>query len=121
MSVDGPQPGSHKTAILPRIAKLNRFVMTIQTLALPTLPFDDFLTYSPSWEEVATFLFVVAYGMLLYSLTYRYSVIFPQERELSQMNGELSQQEFADGGSRRPFWQPKFVTDLLNKFVSTKL
>lgn len=61
---------------------LNRFVMTIQTLALPTLPFDAFLSYSPSWEEIAAFLFVVAYGVILYSLTYRYSVIFPQEREL---------------------------------------
>lgn len=61
---------------------LNRFVMTIQTLALPTLPFDAFLSYTPSWEEVAAFLFVVAYGVLLYSFTYRYSVIFPQEREL---------------------------------------
>ncbi len=99
---------------------LNRFVMTIQTLALPTLPFDDFLTYAPSWEEVATFLFVVAYGMLLYSFTYRYSVIFPQERELAQLNGELSQQEFADSGNAKRSWQPKFISDLLNKFVSTK-
>lgn len=62
---------------------LNRFVMTIQTLALPTLPFDEFLTYAPSWEEVAAFLFVVAYGVILYSLTYRYTTIFPQERELA--------------------------------------
>ena len=61
---------------------LNRFVMTIQTLALPTLPFDQFLSYSPSWEEVATFLFVIAYGVLLYSLTFRYTPLFPQEPEL---------------------------------------
>jgi len=26
---------------------INRFVMTIQTLALPTLPFDQFLSYVP--------------------------------------------------------------------------
>ena len=30
---------------------MNRFVMTVQTLALPTLPFDDFLRYTPSWQE----------------------------------------------------------------------
>jgi len=30
---------------------LNRFVMTIQTLALPTLPFEPFMTYWPSWQE----------------------------------------------------------------------
>jgi molybdopterin-containing oxidoreductase family membrane subunit len=97
---------------------LNRFVMTIQTLALPTLPFDDFLTYMPSWEEVATFAFVIAYGVILYSFTYRYSVIFPQEKELSEAHGELSQQEFAQKSSF--FRQPQFVTDLLNKFASVK-
>jgi Ni/Fe-hydrogenase subunit HybB-like protein len=95
---------------------LNRFVMTIQTLALPTLPFDEFLTYMPSWVEVATFAFVIAYGVILYSFTFRYSVIFPQERELNQINGELSMQEFA--AAKHPFRQPKFVTDLFNKFAS---
>ena len=62
---------------------LNRFVMTIQTLAVPTLPFDQFLSYIPSWQEVATFLAVVAYGVLLYSLSFRYTSLFPQERELN--------------------------------------
>ena len=99
---------------------LNRFVMTIQTLALPTLPFDNFLTYSPSWEEVATFLFVVAYGMLLYSFTFRYSVLFPQERELAPMHGELSAQEFAENSKRTRWQQPKFVTNLLDKFSLSK-
>jgi len=62
---------------------LNRFVLTIQTLALPTLPFDRFLTYWPSWQEVAAFLAVVAYGVIVYSLSFRYLRLFPQERELS--------------------------------------
>ena len=61
---------------------LNRFVMTIQTLALPTLPFDHFLSYRPSWQEVGTFLAVVAYGVLVYSLSYRYLTLFPQEQDL---------------------------------------
>ncbi len=64
---------------------LNRFVMTIQTLSLPTLPFDERLSYTPSWEEAAAFLCVVAYGVLLYSFTFRYSVLFPQERELEKL------------------------------------
>jgi len=59
---------------------LNRFVMTIQTLALPTLSFDPFLSYWPSWQEVATFLAVIAYGVLLYSFSYRYLNLFPGER-----------------------------------------
>ncbi|MCK6560209.1 polysulfide reductase NrfD [candidate division KSB1 bacterium] len=62
---------------------LNRFVMTIQTLALPTLPFDAFLSYVPSWQEVATFMAIVAYGVLVYSLSFRYLSLFPQERELN--------------------------------------
>jgi len=55
---------------------LNRFVMTIQTLALPTMPFDDFLKYTPSWQEVATFGAVIAYGVIVYSLSYRYLPLF---------------------------------------------
>jgi molybdopterin-containing oxidoreductase family membrane subunit len=61
---------------------VNRFVMTIQTLALPTLPFDEFLLYWPSWQEVASFLGVVAYGVILFSLSYRYLSLYPREREL---------------------------------------
>jgi molybdopterin-containing oxidoreductase family membrane subunit len=60
----------------------NRFVMTIQTLAVPTLKFEPFMLYYPSWQEVATFLFVVAYGVILYSLSFRYLTLFPQERDL---------------------------------------
>jgi menaquinone reductase, integral membrane subunit len=62
---------------------VNRYVMTIQTQALPTLPFDTFLSYTPSWQETASFLLVVAYGVLVYSLSFRYLNLFPQERELT--------------------------------------
>ena len=61
---------------------LNRFVLTIQTLALPSLPFDAFLSYWPSWQETGAFLAVVAYGVLLYSFSYRYLPLFPRERDL---------------------------------------
>jgi molybdopterin-containing oxidoreductase family membrane subunit len=62
----------------------NRFVMTVQTLALPTLAFDRFLSYTPSWQELASFLAVVAYGVIFYSLSFRYLNLFPQERELAR-------------------------------------
>ena len=62
---------------------LNRYVMTIQTLALPSLPFDSFLSYTPSWQEVAAFLAVLGYGVLLYSISFRWLNLFPQERELA--------------------------------------
>jgi molybdopterin-containing oxidoreductase family membrane subunit len=61
---------------------LNRFVQTIQTLSVPTLSFDKFLTYSPSWQEVGTFLAVLAYGVLVYSFSFRYFRLFPEESEL---------------------------------------
>jgi len=61
---------------------LNRFVQTVQTLALPTLSFDKFLSYYPSWQEVGTFLAVVAFGVLVYSFSFRYFQLFPEEREL---------------------------------------
>jgi menaquinone reductase, integral membrane subunit len=61
---------------------LNRYVQTVQTLALPTLPFDGFLSYTPSWQEVGTFAMVVAYAVLVYSLSFRYFNVFPEEREL---------------------------------------
>ncbi len=64
---------------------LNRFVMTIQTLALPTLSFDPFLSYLPSWQELATFGAVIAYGVIVYSFSFRYLNLFPQERELNQL------------------------------------
>lgn len=77
---------------------LNRFVMTIQTLALPTLPFDKFLTYFPSWQETATFLAVVAYGVLVYSISFRYAVLFPQEKELNVINRPQPEHQLAAAG-----------------------
>jgi molybdopterin-containing oxidoreductase family membrane subunit len=64
---------------------LNRYVMTIQTLALPTLPFDSFMSYTPSWQEVATFMAVIAYGMLVYSFSFRYLTLFPEERDIQSV------------------------------------
>ena len=67
---------------------LNRFILTVQTLALPTLAFDEFLSYLPSWQEVASFGAVVAYGVIVYSLSYRYLPLFPGvKREESNVSG----------------------------------
>jgi molybdopterin-containing oxidoreductase family membrane subunit len=66
---------------------LNRFVLTVQTLALPTLAFDPFLTYTPSWQEVASFGGVIAYGVIVFSLSYRYLPLYPQEKETPHVSG----------------------------------
>jgi molybdopterin-containing oxidoreductase family membrane subunit len=63
---------------------LNRFVLTVQTLALPTLAFDRFLSYTPSWQEVASFGGVVAYGVIVFSLSYRYLPLFQEAHEPAQ-------------------------------------
>lgn len=68
---------------------LNRFVFTVQTLALPTLPFDEFLKYTPSWQEVATFGGVIAYGVIVYSLSYRYLPLFEAAKGVRKENVSL--------------------------------
>lgn len=62
---------------------INRFVFTVQTLAIPVLPFDEWTVYIPTWYEWAPMFMVIAFGALVISLSYRYLPIFPQERELN--------------------------------------
>ena len=62
---------------------LNRWVMVLQTMAAPVMPFDHWTLYMPSWQEVATTILPVAYGVILIMISYRYLPIFPQEKELN--------------------------------------
>lgn len=62
---------------------INRYVMTLQTLGQPTMPFDRWYLYIPTWAEWAPSIAVLAYGALVLSLTYRYLPLFPQERKLN--------------------------------------
>ena len=62
---------------------INRFVMVLQSSAVPTYPFDKWPSYMPSWQEWATFGMVVAVTLLVISLSYRYLPLFPQEKELN--------------------------------------
>jgi molybdopterin-containing oxidoreductase family membrane subunit len=62
---------------------MNRFVMTIQTLAIPVLPFEQYATYLPTWQEWGISFGVVAYGLIIFSLAYRYLPVFPQETKLN--------------------------------------
>ena len=62
---------------------LNRWVMVLQTLAAPVMPFESWVLYIPSWQEVATTILPVAYGVILIMISHRYLPIFPQERELN--------------------------------------
>ncbi len=65
-------------------AVMNRFVMTIQSLAVPVLPFEKFYAYLPTWQEWGISAGVVVYGFIIFSLSYRYLPVFPQERALNR-------------------------------------
>jgi menaquinone reductase, integral membrane subunit len=62
---------------------INRWVMVLQVMAVPVMPFDTWALYYPSWQEVATTILPVAYGIILVSLSYRYLPVFPNEVELN--------------------------------------
>ena len=61
---------------------LNRWVMVLQTMAVPVMSFDTWALYFPSWQEIATTILPVAYGFILIAIAYRYLPVFPQEQEL---------------------------------------
>ncbi|MFH0810510.1 MAG: menaquinone reductase integral membrane subunit QrcD [Pseudomonadota bacterium] len=62
---------------------LNRFVFTVQTSAVPVLPFDKYIPYHATWQEWSIAIAMIGYGLLIYSFSYRYLPVFPQERELN--------------------------------------
>jgi Ni/Fe-hydrogenase subunit HybB-like protein len=64
---------------------LNRFVMTIQTLSIPVLPFEKYVTYHATWQEWAVAAAVIGYGVIVFSLAYRYLHLFPREEELNSV------------------------------------
>ena len=72
---------------------LNRWVMVLQVLAVPVMPFTGWNLYSPSWQEVATTILPVAYGIILIMMSYRYLPIFPQEQELNPIEPPAVQEQ----------------------------
>jgi len=67
---------------------LNRWVMVLQVLAIPVVSYESWFTYFPSWQEIATTILPVAYGVILVMISYRYLPIFPQEAELNPLPEE---------------------------------
>ena len=64
---------------------MNRWIMTVQSLAVPVMSFDKFFSYHPNWAEWASTLMWLWLGAIVISLSYRYLPIFPQERELNPL------------------------------------
>ncbi len=63
---------------------LNRYLFTVQSIAMPILPFDSWQFYAPNWAEWSTCGMIVAFGFLVMSLSYRYLPVFPQEIGLNR-------------------------------------
>ncbi len=62
---------------------INRWSLIMQTVAMPVLPFEKWVLYLPSWQEVATTLIPVCVGIILIALSYRHLPLFPEEKELN--------------------------------------
>ena len=62
---------------------LNRFIFVIVNLAIPVMPFDKFWSYLPTWQEWGVAMLAMGYGILFFSLSYRYLPVFPKEKELN--------------------------------------
>lgn len=62
---------------------LNRFMFIIVTLAIPVMPFGRFWSYLPTWQEWGLSMAIIGYGILLFSLAYRYLPVFPKEADLN--------------------------------------
>jgi len=67
---------------------LNRWVMVLQVMAAPVLTFESWFMYFPSWQEIATTILPVAYGVIMVAVSFRYMPVFPQEQELNPLNDE---------------------------------
>ena len=83
-------PAAFLTALVLAVigACVNRWAMVLQVMAAPVLTFEGWPMYIPSWQEVATTLLPVAYGVILIAFSYRYLPIFPQEEELNPLSIE---------------------------------
>ena len=62
---------------------VNRWTLIMQTVAMPVLPFEKWVLYLPSWQEVATTLIPVCFGIIVVALSYRHIVLFPEENQLN--------------------------------------
>jgi molybdopterin-containing oxidoreductase family membrane subunit len=60
---------------------LNRLVATLQTLILPTLPFEETWAYVPNRQETVAFAGVIALAVIVLSLAHRADLLFGREPE----------------------------------------
>jgi len=65
---------------------LNRWVMVMTPMAMPVMSMDSWISYFPSWQELATTILPFAGGIMVVAMSYRYLPVFPQEKELNPVD-----------------------------------
>ena len=83
-------------------ALINRWVMVLQIMAVPVMTFDQWAMYFPSWQEIATTILPVAYGIILIAVSYRYLPVFPDEAELNPIEPPAAPQPEAQADEAEP-------------------
>jgi len=72
---------------------LNRWAMVLQVMAAPVLTFESWVMYFPSWQEIATTILPVAYGIILIAIAHRYLPVFPNEPELNPLEPIIAEEQ----------------------------
>ncbi len=80
---------------------LNRWVMVLQVMAVPVMTFDYWAMYFPSWQEIATTILPVAYGVIMIAFSHRYLPVFPHEAELNPLEPSSPDQVLEAEGAER--------------------
>ncbi|MFC1825811.1 menaquinone reductase integral membrane subunit QrcD [Thermodesulfobacteriota bacterium] len=83
-------------------ALINRWVMVLQIMAVPVMTFDQWAMYFPSWQEIATTILPVAYGVILIAVSHRYLPVFPDETKLNPIEPPTAPQPEPEAGEPGP-------------------
>jgi molybdopterin-containing oxidoreductase family membrane subunit len=81
---------------------INRWVMVLQVMAAPVLTFESWVMYFPSWQEIATTILPVAYGIILIAIAHRYLPVFPNEPELNPIEPLFAEEEESEEAGAEP-------------------
>ncbi len=81
---------------------LNRWAMVLQVMAAPVLTFESWVMYFPSWQEIATTILPVAYGIILIAIAHRYLPVFPNEPELNPLETIIAEEQEPEEAEAEP-------------------
>ncbi len=86
---------------------INRWAMVLQVMAVPVLTFESWVMYFPSWQEIATTILPVAYGIILIAIAHRYLPVFPNEPELNPLEPIIAEEQEPEEAEAEPLVDQK--------------